>query len=273
MMAFISVVVILVPINTTLVFFVNPTGFGSSPALAISAYGGLTFNTGSNTESDRMVISSSGNVGIGTTGPSQKLQVAGSARIDTSLGIAMEPTYTLDVGGSIRGANALWVGGFAPSNTAFGVQAIVTDQPTVVIKGKASQTADLFQWQNSTGTVLGVINSNGNVGIGTTGPSQKLDVAGSINLTGGIAGGTTYSGSGNITSTAGVLTISGTGNSSIAGNVGIGTTVPGAKLDVVGTSNFSGQMLNTSTADPALYFSSTPRMVVHGFMVHQICHA
>ena len=40
----------------------------------------------------------------------------------------------------------------------------------LVIKGYSEQTADLMQWQNSAGTVLGVINSSGNVGIGTTGP-------------------------------------------------------------------------------------------------------
>jgi len=55
-----------------------------------------------------------------------------------------------------------------------------------IIKAAASQTADLTQWQNSSGTVLSVVTAAGNVGIGTTNPSQKLSVSGgSIIVTGG----------------------------------------------------------------------------------------
>ncbi len=46
----------------------------------------------------------------------------------------------------------------------------------VVAKGNGSQTSDLFQAQNSSGTVLFDISSGGNVGINNTSPDAKLDV-------------------------------------------------------------------------------------------------
>lgn len=49
----------------------------------------------------------------------------------------------------------------------------------------ASQTGDLQQWQNSGGTVISVVNAGGSVGIGTSAPSQKLEVNGGIAQDGG----------------------------------------------------------------------------------------
>jgi len=43
--------------------------------------------------------------------------------------------------------------------------------PGLVIRGAASQTADLQQWQNSAGTVLGRVTSTGAIGIGTSSPT------------------------------------------------------------------------------------------------------
>lgn len=46
----------------------------------------------------------------------------------------------------------------------------------LIIQGDAAQSADLTQWTNNTGGVLNVVDSDGNVGIGDTSPSFKLDV-------------------------------------------------------------------------------------------------
>jgi hypothetical protein len=51
-----------------------------------------------------------------------------------------------------------------------------------VVKGEASQTANLIEWQNNAGTALGVINSGGNVGIGNSTPNSTLDVEGSLSM-------------------------------------------------------------------------------------------
>jgi hypothetical protein len=63
----------------------------------------------------------------------------------------------------------------------------------IIVKSAASQTANLQEWQNSSGTALSVITSSGNIGIGTSTPNSnsKLDVNGNIFSSGKIAIGTT----------------------------------------------------------------------------------
>jgi microcystin-dependent protein len=48
----------------------------------------------------------------------------------------------------------------------------------LVIKGVASQSGNLFEAQNSAGTVIDVIDASGNIGIGTSTPYAKLSVVG-----------------------------------------------------------------------------------------------
>lgn len=63
----------------------------------------------------------------------------------------------------------------------------------IIVKGLAGQSANLQEWQDSSGTVLTAVDKAGNVGIGTSTPSQKLHVEGNLNVTGDIYhGGTIY---------------------------------------------------------------------------------
>ena len=57
-----------------------------------------------------------------------------------------------------------------------------TNVKGVVIRAASGQTANLFEWQNSTPTTLGVINSTGKVGIGTTSPAEALTLASSYKI-------------------------------------------------------------------------------------------
>lgn len=60
----------------------------------------------------------------------------------------------------------------------------------LVVKGAASQTANLQEWQNSSGTVLSLIDSAGRLGLGSSSaPSNTLQVTGTafINLSTGAA--------------------------------------------------------------------------------------
>jgi hypothetical protein len=50
----------------------------------------------------------------------------------------------------------------------------------LVVKGEASQTENLIEWQDNAGTALGVITADGNVGISSTSPTSTLDVEGSM---------------------------------------------------------------------------------------------
>lgn len=57
-------------------------GAGTTPdGISINGYDGVSFSTGSNTRNERMRITQSGNVGIGTTSPAYKLDINGSVNI------------------------------------------------------------------------------------------------------------------------------------------------------------------------------------------------
>jgi lipopolysaccharide export system protein LptA len=117
--------------------------------------GHITFQTNNGTE--RMRVSNGGNVGIGTTNPAYKLDVAGSARIEGDL----------DLGAGFKIANyggSYW-------------QRIRTEDAVA-----STTNAFNFETRNGSGSFIEhmVIRNDGNVGIGVTNPSYKLQVGGSI---------------------------------------------------------------------------------------------
>ncbi|MFA4837121.1 MAG: hypothetical protein WC749_13760, partial [Dehalococcoidia bacterium] len=161
------------------------SGAGSGAFTILSSTQGANFAT------------SSGNVGIGTTGPSQKLDVTG----DVILG-----------------------GGFAAGGYGriFLNQKTARALPTVVMVGADDGTTNELNFGGGTtqGYTVKLINfrtaANDTTITGTTGLS--LNSVGLVTI-------------------AQNLVVSGTGNTTIAGNVGIGTTSPIGKLQVSGTGN------------------------------------
>jgi hypothetical protein len=175
---------------------------------------------------------STGNVGIGTTTPTADFQIGDYTTIETM---------------KIAGGNG---------NDTFLKFREQSDNYGVTIKHNAGTDGgglDILMNQGSdTGTsAMYIVRTTGNVGIGTTTPTYKLDVVGgarfsdSFYVTGGGAGITRNSGTG---TSALAVTQSGTGNLLSlfdgateavtvldGGNVGIGMTNPGYNLTVGST--------------------------------------
>jgi hypothetical protein len=157
-----------------------------------------------------------GNVGIGTTNPIYKLQIAGSTYVNGG-------TMFLDSGEYIR-----W------GNSAQSIRG-VNDTSLEFVAGSSTRM---------------YVSASGNVGIGTTTPGSKLEIAGALGGTIGVGGSTfrlintdTF----NYASiTAGITGVSNSGMQfstdgtakmviDSSGNVGINTTSPSAKLQVKGS--------------------------------------
>jgi hypothetical protein len=177
-------------------------------------------------ESERMRITSAGNVGIGTSSPSEKLTLSGGAlRLESATGVSSYVHY-------ISPGNDEWSAGM---NGAYDFQ---------------------IAYSNGLGTPRMTLLKGGNVGIGTTSPNNKLDVNGNINVpstnfyrydgdTGLIGSATSIVGGASnqlgIRASNDILFATNGANERMritsGGNVGIGTSSPSAKLDVNGTLN------------------------------------
>ncbi len=201
------------------------------------------------------IINTSGNVGIGTTGPVAALQVYSGNEVIGSNQVA-GPNYLQIVhAGSVSSTNYGYIS-FANNPTTPQAEFILG-----TLSGSSGGT--LAVSYNNTTPALAIL-SGGNVGIGTASPAYKLDVAGTGNFTGAVNVGTPISGSnaatksyvdsavsgavGNVSGSAGYVPVfTGTntlGNSAVyqsGSNVGIGTASPSAKLDVSGNIQISNQ--------------------------------
>ena len=156
---------------------------------------------------DALFIDKSGNVGIGTTSPAEKLEIAGTKEQGAR-------TIVSDGGGQNRRVILME----APGKNNFG--RIAAYQYGATAGGKDLILQDM----------------GGNVGIGTASPSPgaKLDVKGKLNVS--------DTASLKDTTINGGLTVNGTGNSSFAGKVGIGTANPPREtLEVGGSVYISGR--------------------------------
>ena len=274
--------------------------------------GGLNLSQ-SNVASGRLFVQdATGNVGIGTTDPDQKLDVAGSANmsgnttVGGNVGIGTTtPSQKLDVRGNLRlgddGGNAAGTGqtmefvGPGVNTDPVGFYRVnpAADQSELrVVVGNGPDANDKFSVGRTSASTEGgipggtftpnfTVQSDGNVGIGTTTPGQKLDVAGSVKITGSGNGlvfpdntvqTTAANAAGfiqNQTSTAQPGGFRVNGNGYVGGNVGIGTTTPSQKLDVAGNANVNGNVtvngnVGIGTSSPTQKLDVTGNATVSG---------
>ncbi len=132
--------------------------------------------------SEKVSITREGNVGIGTTSPGYKLDVAEKIRMVAGLKITPTTSSLYNQDGALSyysTSNGVYLNGAGASGwlrmQASGVE---NDQNSINIYGSAGNYMN-FRTANSTRMI---INSSGNVGIGTTTPSQKLEVIGNVSL-------------------------------------------------------------------------------------------
>ncbi|MDE2141428.1 MAG: hypothetical protein KGJ84_03310 [Elusimicrobia bacterium] len=177
-----------------------------------------------NTASRGIYIQTGGNVGIGTTSPSQKLDVRTAANSVDGAHIQAGDSHFLDLRASMSsGAN----------------NGIVQTGDAGIIYSSGTMGTGAFviaPWAGSTSGIR--MDASGNVGIGTTNPGAKLDVQDT-------SATDSYSLRAGTSTTAYHLVVSTTGN------VGIGTTSPGARLDVIGPLQVSGGNVFATIANSA----------------------
>ena len=159
---------------------------------------------GGSTPGDKLVITTAGNVGIGTTTPGRTLTVVGDIRatgilydstnsagtsgnflMSTATGYQWTATSTLFGGAQVTGsgtngyvtrwtaANTVSTGILLDNGTVAGVNATSS---TISFNVQGSGTLDPFNVASSSGTSIFRVTSAGNVGIGTTTPGSNLTV-------------------------------------------------------------------------------------------------
>jgi hypothetical protein len=220
---------------------------------------------------DIIAFGSTGNIGMGTASPTSALQVVSTA----------STTSTLIVGNFARTAwNTAQINVVSNGTTGSGIAierntvdtALIANTGNLVLghqNGAVTFNSGAYDPTSALGTERMRIQANGNVGIGDSNPSIKLDVNGDIGIkitsapwdhiylthdlsraiirAGGAESGLSFDVNSATTGTYGTVNYTRVMTLLSSGNVGIGTTTPTAILDVNGSSIIRGIVTLTNT--------------------------
>jgi hypothetical protein len=199
-------------------------------------------------EFDHDVLSIHGDVGIGTMSPSSKLHVNGAIRLGS--GTRDFQVQEVDPSDSVGWADLIDYGGIG-----IGSEAGANRQMVMFTDGAGSQNIFTVATSENNGSTWEgdfVIQQNGRVGVGTSSPTEKLQVAGTVySTTGGFKfpDGTTQT-SANASDSHSLDAADGNPVDALYvdndGKVGVGTTSPATQLEVIASSGTAIQGKHTN---------------------------
>lgn len=183
--------------------------FTGSPTFS----GAVTMTTNLNVDSGTLYVDAANNrVGIGTATPTAPFELSGTANI---LGL-LKSSSTIGTWLNLQNTSS---GGATWNFVSTG-------------SGNGEGAGRLLLRDNASGVRM-TFDTAGNVGVGTTSPANKLDVAGTFQATGNATFGGTAAVAGNFTVDTTTLHVDAANN-----YVGIGTVTPIAMLHIKGTNDY-----------------------------------
>jgi hypothetical protein len=241
--------------------------------------GTSAFNT------SHLYVSSSGNVGIGTTTPTVRLHISGTSATNELVHLIGDASQ----GSAIRfnrGSSYSWRMGVVPNsnftiedvsystvrfqiNNTSGLIGINTTSPNARLHISGANNEALLIVSSSTAPSALFVSGSGNVGIGTATPVHNLVVDGNTGVSIN-AGGATFPNIHRDSADGGMLLRSWNG-STFTNNVkitpttevGIGTTTPTAELHISGASNITLLRVGSPTNANILFVTGSGRVGIN----------